>query len=122
MAWDSDEIRKEREYGWFREHEKDLIEAAKRRRLEAEKARADAAAAADRAVTGRCPRCGTPLQTSRIEEVEVDKCPSCEGIFFDRGELETVLLRHDAHRRGFFRKLLGFHGEPESAEKEEKVP
>jgi Zn-finger nucleic acid-binding protein len=50
------------------------------------------------------------MQTQSIEGVEVEKCPQCEGIFFDRGELETLLLKHDAHRRGFFRRLLGFHG------------
>jgi hypothetical protein len=112
MVWDSDEIRKEREYGWFREHEKELLENARRKRIEAEQARAAAAAAAEWAAqSGRCPRCGASMATTRIEDVEVDKCPSCEGIFFDRGELETVLLRHDAHRRGFFRRLLGFEKE-----------
>lgn len=112
MAWDSEEIRNEREFGWFREHEKELIENARKKRTEAEQARVAAAEKAERSAhLGRCPRCGAAMTSHTVEEVAVDKCPSCEGIFFDRGELETVLLRHDAHRRGFFRKLLGFHHE-----------
>ena len=49
------------------------------------------------------------MRRDQIEDIEVEKCPACQGIFFRRGELEEVLLRHDAHRRGFFRQLLGFH-------------
>ena len=58
----------------------------------------------------KCPKCGADMQTATIDGVDVEKCPRCEGIFFDRGELETLLLKHDTHRRGFFRRLLGFHG------------
>jgi Zn-finger nucleic acid-binding protein len=43
-----------------------------------------------------------------ISGIEVEKCSSCEGIFFDRGELEQLLVKHDSERRGFFRRLLGF--------------
>jgi len=50
------------------------------------------------------------LVAKRPPRPKAEKCPQCEGIFFDRGELETLLLKHDAHRRGFFRRLLGFHG------------
>src|SRR5579864_1158838 len=112
MHFDTDEIRREREYAWFQAHEKDLIESARRRREEAEAARKQVEAQSERAAhLGHCPKCGAKLGTDRIEEIDVERCPSCDGIFFDRGELETLLLRHDAHRRGFFRKLLGF---PES--------
>jgi Zn-finger nucleic acid-binding protein len=113
--WDTAELRREREYGWFRQHEAELIEQARRRRAEAEALRkASEEQQIREAHRSRCPKCGAAMSTNRIEEIEVDKCPSCEGIFFDRGELETLLLRHDAHRRGFFRKLLGFHPEPEA--------
>lgn len=112
--WDPAEIRREREFGWFREHEAELIENARRRRIEAGEARKRIEAqAAGKSTTGAsaarlCPNCSRPMAADRIEGVEIEKCPSCEGFFFDRGELETVLLRHDAHRRGFFRRLLGF--------------
>lgn len=108
--WDPAEIRQEREFGWFREHEAELIENARRRRIEAEEARRriEAKGTAPAPSARLCPNCARAMAADRIEGVEVEKCPSCEGFFFDRGELETVLLRHDAHRRGFFRRLLGF--------------
>ncbi len=112
--FDAAEIRRERESGWFRQHEAELIEQARERRRAAETVRQAALTEADRADhRGRCPHCGEKMGHDRLEEIEVAKCPSCGGIFFDRGELETLLLRHDGHRRGFFRKLLGL-GERES--------
>jgi Zn-finger nucleic acid-binding protein len=48
------------------------------------------------------------MRVDKIGSIEVEKCPDCEGIFFDRGELETLLLSREGERRGFFRKLLGF--------------
>lgn len=112
MRWDTAEIRNEREEGWFRQHEAELIDAARRRRAEAERLRAELQAPAPQSQESRrCPHCGAGMAAHRIEDVAVEKCPSCEGIFFDRGELEQLLLRHDAHRRGFFRKLLGFERE-----------
>jgi CRISPR/Cas system-associated protein Cas10 (large subunit of type III CRISPR-Cas system) len=113
VTWDTGEIRREREEGWFREHEAELIAAARRRRAEAERERQAARDAQARVSHLRhCPHCGAEMIEDRIEEIAVEECPSCEGIFFHRGELETLLLRHDAHRRGFFRKLLGFEEKP----------
>ena len=107
--WDTAEIRREREFGWFRQHEAELIEQARQRRREARAVeQASHPEETRQAPPQRCPRCGTEMESDRIEGIDVEKCPSCEGIFFRRGELEEVLLRHDAHRRGFFRKLLGF--------------
>jgi hypothetical protein len=106
--WDSAEIRRERETTWFLEHEADLIESARQRRREVEQARQAALSRAEHEEhRGHCPNCGEKMASDRLEEIDVEKCPACEGIFFDRGELETLLLRHDSHRRGFFRKLLG---------------
>ena len=56
----------------------------------------------------KCPKCGADMRLEKIADVEVEKCPDCGGIFFDRGELETLLLRQEGDKRGFFRKLLGF--------------
>lgn len=110
MHWDTAEIRRERESGWFREHEAEMLEAARQKRAAAEKHRRSAEAEQRRlAHWKRCPKCGDQMTTLAIDGVEVEKCPSCEGIFLDRGELDRLLLNHDAHRRGFFRKLLGFH-------------
>ena len=105
--WDGAALRQEREDGWFREHEAEMIETARRRRAEAAPA-VRRQTEEESALSRHCPNDGAAMARDRIEEIEVDRCGTCGGIFFDRGELETLLLRHDGHRRGFFRKLLGF--------------
>ena len=110
--WDTAAIRQEREEGWFRAHEAELIEAARRRRAEAARVRQAADPALKQGTRPLlCPKCGSQMGADRIEDIEIDRCPTCEGIFFDRGELEQLLLHHEPRRRGFFRKLLGFHSE-----------
>ncbi|MND07089.1 hypothetical protein D3C83_288700 [compost metagenome] len=51
------------------------------------------------------------MAVQTIADIEIEKCSSCEGIFFDRGELEQLLTKQEGQRRGFFRKLLGFSAE-----------
>jgi Zn-finger nucleic acid-binding protein len=41
-----------------------------------------------------CPnRCETPLVMSERHDVEIDYCPTCRGVWLDRGELDKVLDR-----------------------------
>ena len=113
MTYDAEEIRKGREDGWFRQNEAAMIESARKKREAAEKARQNEALEARRQAHWRkCPKCGADMRVETIGNVEVEKCPECEGIFFDRGELETLILRQEGERRGFFRKLLGFSTDP----------
>ena len=60
-----------------------------------------------------CPRCNKTLTSTEICGTEVDQCPTCRGIWFDRHELQTLLelspadlrpigggkLRDDVNRR-----------------------
>ena len=41
----------------------------------------------------RCVKCDGKLVTVRIEDVDVDQCDRCAGIWFDAHELERVLRR-----------------------------
>lgn len=44
-----------------------------------------------------CPRCVDALLVERsLESVAVDVCPSCQGIWLDRGELQRLREREDA--------------------------
>jgi len=109
MAWDSEEIRRGRENDWFRQNEEKLIEAARKKRETAEVARQTAdAEERRRAHWQKCPKCGSDMKVEKVSGIEIEKCPSCEGIFFDRGELEELLLKQEKERRGFFRRLMGF--------------
>jgi len=38
-----------------------------------------------------CPKCVGKLQKKMIEDIEVDSCFVCEGIWFDAKELESIL-------------------------------
>ncbi len=45
----------------------------------------------------KCPVCKTPdlLMTER-QGIEIDYCPTCRGIWLDRGELDKLLNQMDA--------------------------
>lgn len=46
-----------------------------------------------------CPTCTTtPLVLAQRQNVEVDYCPHCRGVWLDRGELEK-LFEHAAERQ-----------------------
>ena len=38
-----------------------------------------------------CPVCKEPMIVLELDEVEIDYCPSCKGIWLDAGELELLL-------------------------------
>ncbi|MEI7596887.1 MAG: zf-TFIIB domain-containing protein [Bacteroidota bacterium] len=40
-----------------------------------------------------CPRCNTNLLISNINGIEIDNCPTCRGVWLDRGELEKIIER-----------------------------
>jgi hypothetical protein len=40
----------------------------------------------------KCPKCGADLKEEELGPVKVDKCPDCNGIWFDAGELD--MLKH----------------------------
>lgn len=42
-----------------------------------------------------CPKCGDKLNEISYKQIKVDKCPSCDGIWLDAGELEQVIAGED---------------------------
>jgi uncharacterized protein len=41
-----------------------------------------------------CPVCGNVnLQMSERQGIEIDYCPSCRGVWLDRGELDKIIER-----------------------------
>jgi Zn-finger nucleic acid-binding protein len=62
-----------------------------------------------------CPKCGAEMESreyARCSQVMIDVCPSCHGIWLDKGELEALEVffersRHEAGeiRRGFLFSL-----------------
>lgn len=46
-----------------------------------------------------CPIDGRELQMTHREGIELDYCPECRGIWFDRGELDKVIERSNEQLR-----------------------
>ena len=47
----------------------------------------------------KCPRCETSLTVSERQGIEIDHCPSCRGVWLDRGELDKIIQRNAAPPR-----------------------
>jgi len=102
---------RKREDEWFLANEKRLLEGARIEREKREKERAAQTADAERKRLReqhhmRCPKCGHEMKEEELQGVKIDRCTFCEGIYFDAGELDQVLLKREDDRRGFFRKLV----------------
>jgi Zn-finger nucleic acid-binding protein len=47
----------------------------------------------------RCPVCSTLLFRRRVDGIELDGCPACGGVFFDKGELNQLVRKPETLRR-----------------------
>ena len=68
-----------------------------------------------------CPNCNTSMQAVSRSGVELDMCPSCRGVWLDRGELEKLVSdvrqvqQADVQsREKFDREVETFHRDPEA--------
>jgi len=52
-----------------------------------------------------CPKCGMELKTIKYQEIEVDRCFSCDGTWLDQGELEKIAMS-EAGKGGVVTSLL----------------
>ena len=54
-----------------------------------------------------CPRCSAQLKVQTFKGIDVDRCPTCEGMWLDHGELDQLedTVMDDDHAKGtmFFR-------------------
>lgn len=44
----------------------------------------------------KCPKCGGELQEKKFEDVMIDQCGSCQGVWLDAGELDLLLHAHQS--------------------------
>lgn len=45
-----------------------------------------------------CPMCKVGLTMSERQNIEIDYCPQCRGVWLDRGELDKIIERSLAER------------------------
>lgn len=41
----------------------------------------------------KCPNCNVDLVMSERSGIEIDYCPTCRGVWLDRGELDKIIER-----------------------------
>jgi Zn-finger nucleic acid-binding protein len=41
----------------------------------------------------KCPTCAIDLVMSERQGIEIDYCPTCRGVWLDRGELDKIIER-----------------------------
>jgi hypothetical protein len=78
--WDEREKSLENEY--FRRKEQELIDKLRAKRAETEKP--------DSSIL-LCPKCDGTLAEFTFENVQIDRCNSCNGVWLDAGELERLI-------------------------------
>lgn len=49
----------------------------------------------------KCPIDDTVLQISERSGIEIDWCPTCRGVWLDRGEFDKLIERADGNDRSF---------------------
>ena len=91
-----DDRRKALEDEYFHRKEKETLE----------KLRAKLAADAQAASLPACPKCDGKLVETEFEDIHLDRCANCGGVWLDAGELEH-LTKKEEDGGGFLHRLFG---------------
>ena len=93
-----EERKKALEEEYFRRKEQESIEKMRVIREGEERLAAEMAASLP------CPRCDGRLKEMTYEEIQIDRCTKCNGIWLDAGELEHLTEKEEGN--GFFSRLF----------------
>src|SRR5918993_3754036 len=84
MANGMDDRRKGMEEEYFHRKNQEAIEKLRAKMKVADEAKAAGISSM------KCPRCDGSLKESKFEEVLIDTCDNCGGVWLDSGELEQL--------------------------------
>jgi uncharacterized protein with PIN domain len=93
-----DSRRKGLEEEYFHRKNKEAIEKLREKMKVSEEAKAAGISSM------RCPRCDGTLNETKVEEVSIDLCDKCGGVWLDSGELEQLTKRESG---GFLSRIWG---------------
>jgi Zn-finger nucleic acid-binding protein len=93
-----DERRRSFEEEYFHRKNQEAIEKLR------EKMKIAAEAKAAGTSSMQCPRCDGNLKEAKFEEVSIDTCDKCGGVWLDSGELEQITKREGG---GWLGRLWG---------------
>src|SRR5215208_5285486 len=96
MSNPMDERRRGMEDEYFRRKDQEAIEKLRAKMKVAEEAKAAGLSSM------KCPRCDGSLKESKFEEVSIDTCEKCGGVWLDSGELEQLTQKE---KGGWFSRL-----------------
>jgi Zn-finger nucleic acid-binding protein len=94
-----DERKKGLEEEYFHRKNKEAIEKLRAKMKVAEEAKAAGIS------TMKCPRCDGTLKETTFEEIAIDICDNCGGVWLDSGELEHLTRKPEAEAGGWFSRL-----------------
>lgn len=66
-----------------------------------------------------CPRCNITLDCRRKDDIEIDSCPRCGGLWLDRGEFDVLTAESTVYRE---EKLDKEYSRPQLPESIEYIP
>ncbi|MGD9038289.1 MAG: zf-TFIIB domain-containing protein [Desulfobacteraceae bacterium] len=55
----------------------------------------------------KCPKCGADLEEINYQNVMIDTCKECKGIWLDHGELELLSKGKAQFTKGFLSRVFG---------------
>ena len=87
MSDSFDDRRRGLEEEYFQRKNKEAIEKLREKIKVAEDARAAGTSSMS------CPRCGGSLKEGKFEDVSIDTCEKCAGVWLDAGELQQLTQR-----------------------------
>ena len=100
MSKGMDERRRGLEEDYFRKKDQEAIEKLRAKMKVAEEAKAAGISSM------KCPRCDGSLKENKFEEVLIDTCDKCGGIWLDSGELEQLTSKEN-EKGGWFSRYWG---------------
>jgi Zn-finger nucleic acid-binding protein len=84
-AWDERKKGQEEEY--FHRKEREALEKMRQRVTAEERERRKEASFM------RCPKCGESLEEITFQDIQLDRCTGCHGVWLDPGELERLTMK-----------------------------
>jgi hypothetical protein len=96
-AWN--DRKKSLEEDYFHRKEREAIEKMRAQR-EAERTEREAAGK-----TLQCPKCDGTLEEVKYEDILIDRCVKCNGVWFDAGELELLTNREEQEGKGWLSRI-----------------
>jgi len=98
MSNPMDERRRGLEEEYFNRKNKEALEKLREKIKVAEEAKAAGTS------TMKCPRCDGTLHESKFEEIMIDTCDQCGGVWLDSGEFEDITKKD---KGGWFSRYWG---------------